>query len=56
MKIKTFKEKILQADLFAKTFEFRLPDGKAKFPTIKGCCFTFILMFMCLLYGVMQAV
>ena len=50
------REKVIQFDNFAETFQFKLPEGKDSFQSCRGCTATFVLVLFCIFYGSMQSI
>ena len=50
------KENVIEHDSFATEYKFRLPKGKERLSSIKGCIFTFLLVSSLLFYGSMQSI
>lgn len=50
------RDKVLENDVFAEKFEFRLPEGKETFYTVKGCLSTVILLMALVFYGTIRFV
>ena len=49
-------QSVVKFDAFAQSFRFRLPEGKEKFQSCKGCCLTLLLLTVLVFYGVMQSI
>ena len=47
-------EKMTEFDLYGKSFNFKLPQGKEKFSTKFGLCFTFTIAIMCAYYAMLR--
>ena len=45
----------MEQDKFGESFQFKLPDGKDKYSTVRGCIATCILTLMFIFYGTLQA-
>ena len=50
------RSKILRLDLFAREFNFKLPNHRRENPTISGCLLTCLLILAVISYGTMQSI